>query len=57
MSKILIMGIIMRKRVRSTALGIVEAGVAKHTSEDTQDSEVHFITPAGPRGISSQQGP
>ena len=29
----------------------------KHTSEDTQDSGVQFITPAGPRGISSQQGP
>ena len=24
--------------------------------EDTQDSGVRFITPAGPRGVSSQQG-
>ena len=47
----------MRKRVRSTALGVVESRVAKHTSEDTQDSGVQFIIPAGPRGISSQQGP
>ena len=30
----------------------------KHTSEDTQDSGVQFITPVGPRGISSLlQGP
>ena len=36
---------------------VVESRVAKHTSEDTQDSAVQFITPAGPRGISSQQGP
>ena len=36
---------------------VVESGVAKHTSEDTQDSGVQFIMPAGPRGISSQQGP
>ena len=32
-------------------------GVAKHTSEDTQDSGGQFITPADPRGISFQQGP
>ena len=30
---------------------VVESGVAKHTSEDTQDSGVQFIMPAGPRGI------
>ena len=36
---------------------VVEFGVAKHTLEDTQESEVQFITPVGPRGISSQQGP
>ena len=47
----------MRKRVRSTALGVVESRVAKHTSEDTQGSGVQFIMPEGPRGISSQQGP
>ena len=35
----------------------MESGVAKHTSEDSQDSRVQFITPAGPRGIGSQQGP
>ena len=29
----------------------------KHTSEDTQDSGVQFIMPAGSRGIISQQGP
>ena len=36
---------------------VVESRAAKHTSEDTQDSGVQFIMPAGPRGISSQQGP
>ena len=36
---------------------VVESGVAKHALEDTQDSGVQFIMPAGPRGISSQQGP
>ena len=36
---------------------VVESRVAKHTPEDTQDSGVQFIMPAGPRGISSQQGP
>jgi len=35
----------------------VESRVAKHTPKDTQDNGVQFITPAGPRGISSQQGP
>ena len=35
----------------------MESRVAKHTSEDTQDSGVQFITPAGPREIGSQQGP
>ena len=39
------------------ARNVVEPGVAKHTLEDTQDSGVQFITPAGPRGIGSQQGP
>ena len=34
-----------------------ESGVAKYTSEDTQNSGVQFITPAGPRIIGSQQGP
>jgi len=50
--------------VRNSARGpisfirnVVESGVAKHTLEDTQDSGVQFITPMGPRGISSQQGP
>ena len=51
------MGTVMRKRVRSTALGVVESRVAKHTSEDTQDSGQQFITPVRPRGISSEQGP
>ena len=36
---------------------VVESGVAKQTSEDTPDNGVQFIMPAGPRGISSQQGP
>lgn len=35
----------------------MESRVAKHALEDTQDSGVQFITPVGPRGISSQQGP
>ena len=35
----------------------MESWVTKHTWETTQDSGVQFITPAGPRGISSQQGP
>ena len=30
---------------------------SQNTSEDTQDSGEQFIMPAGPRGISSQQGP
>ena len=30
---------------------------SQNTSEDTQDSGEEFITPVGPRGISSQQGP
>ena len=34
-----------------------ESRVAKHTSEDTQDSGQQFITPACPRGIGSKQGP
>ena len=34
-----------------------ESRVAKHTSEDTQDSGQQFITPVHPRGISSEQGP
>lgn len=44
------MDTVMRKRVRSTALGVVESRVAKHTSEDTHDSGVEFITPAGYKG-------
>ena len=38
-------------------MGKWESRVAKHTSEDTQDSGVPFITPARPRGIRSKQGP
>ena len=36
---------------------VVESGVAKHTSGDTQDIVVQFTTPVGPRAIGSQQGP
>ena len=43
----------MNKRTQTT---VVESEVTKHTSEDTQDNGEQFITPAGPRGISSQQG-
>ena len=35
----------------------MEYRIEKHTLEDTQDNGVQFITPAGPRGINSQQGP
>ena len=35
----------------------MESGVTKHTSEDIQDNGVQFIMPAGPRKISTQQGP
>ena len=38
------------------AESVVASGAPKHTSEDSQDSGVQFITPASPRGISSQQG-
>ena len=43
--------------VSVSVLPLTESAVSKHTSEDTQDSGVQFITPAGPRGIGSQQGP
>ena len=33
-----------------TAESVVESVVAQHTSEDTQDSGVEFITPAGSKG-------
>ena len=36
---------------------VVESVVTKNTLEGTQDSGVWFITPVGPREISSQQGP
>ena len=39
-----------------TAESVMESGGPKHTLEDSQDSGVKFITPASPRGISSQQG-
>ena len=35
----------------------MESRVEKHISEDMQDNGVQFTAPAGPRGISSQQGP
>ena len=36
---------------------VMESRIAKQTLEDTPDNGVQFITPVGPRGTSSQQGP
>ena len=51
------MGLSLQRLPGQCTRNVVESGVAKHASEDTQDSGVQFITPVGPREISFQQGP
>ena len=40
-----------------SGLSLSNCGIWRHTSKDTQDSGVQYIMPAGPGGISYQQGP
>ena len=52
-----ISAVIMIQAVEESGVRVLWNLESQNTSEDTQDSGEEFITPVGPRGISSQQGP